>query len=126
MKKIAKHLHLLAIAILFAGSACLAQTTTVASTTENKMHMYVIERDITGLGQFTPEKLKSVSQASCAVLNQMGSKIQWDHSYVTEDKMFCVYRAENIELVKEHAQKGGFPANHIYEVTTVISPATAK
>jgi hypothetical protein len=87
---------------------------------------YVIERDIPGAGKFSPEKLKAISQTSCSVLKEMGSKIQWIHSYVTEDKIFCIYKAENIELVKEHAKRGGFPANAIYEVSTVISPATAN
>ena len=89
------------------------------------MKMYVIEREIPGLGQYTPEQLKSASQTSCNVLKGMGPKIEWIHSYVTGNKLYCVYRAENVELIKEHAKKGGFPANSIVEVSEIISPATA-
>ena len=126
MRKIAKHLNLLIITVLFTGFNCMAQNAVVTSNSDNKMKTYVIERDIPGAGQFSPDKLKAISQTSCSVLTAMGPKIQWDHSYVTEDKIFCVYKAENIELVKEHAKRGGFPANAIYEVSSVISPATAK
>ncbi|OQP51875.1 hypothetical protein A4H97_26690 [Niastella yeongjuensis] len=89
------------------------------------MKTYVIEREIPGLGQWSPEQLKSASQTSCNVLQELGPKIEWIHSYVTGNKMYCIYRAENPELIKEHAKKGGFPANSISEVTDVISPATA-
>jgi hypothetical protein len=126
MKKVTKHFPLLMVALLLTGVSCMAQTTAVVTNNSNKvMKTYVIERDIPGAGQFSPEKLKAISQTSCMVLKSMGPSIQWDHSYVTEDKIFCVYKAENIELVKEHAKKGGFPANAIYEVSSVISPATA-
>jgi hypothetical protein len=90
------------------------------------MKTYVIERNIPGAGQFTAEKLKSISQTSCSVLKDMGPGIQWLQSYVTDNKIFCVYKAENIELLKEHAKKGGFPITNIYEVSNVISPATAN
>jgi Protein of unknown function (DUF4242) len=89
-------------------------------------HMYVIERVIPGAGDFTAEKLKSISQTSCGVLSQMGSKIQWLHSYVTGDKIYCVYVAPNEEMVREHAKLGGFPANSVSEVKTIIGPETAK
>ena len=118
MKKITKHLSLLIVSLLFAGFACMAQNAV--------MKTYVIERDIPGAGQFTPEKLKDISKTSCTVLKEMGPQIQWIQSYVTGDKIFCVYKAENIELIREHAKRGGFPANNIYEVSTVISPATAN
>jgi Protein of unknown function (DUF4242) len=127
MKQIKKSLGLLMVVMLFAGFTSMAQSTIVpVSEKTSVMKTYVIERDIPGAGKFSPEKLKSIAQTSCMVLKEMGPKIQWDYSYVTEDKIFCVYKAENIELVKEHAKKGGFPANAIYEVTTVISPATAN
>ncbi len=128
MKQITKQLGLVMAIVLFTGFASMAQSATVVPVSQktNALKTYVIERDIPGAGKFSPEKLKSISQTSCMVLKEMGPRIQWDHSYVTEDKIFCVYRAENIELVKEHAKKGGFPANAIYEVTTVISPATAN
>ncbi len=91
------------------------------------MKTYVIERDIPEAGNFTPDELKGISQKSCGVLDQMGSEnIQWLHSYVTEDKIYCVYKAQNKELLKEHAAKGGFPANSISEVSTMIGPETAK
>jgi hypothetical protein len=90
------------------------------------MKSYVIERNIPEVGNLTTEQLKGISQASCAVLKEMGSSIEWQHSYVTGDKIYCVYKAESKSLIEEHAQKGGFPANAINEVATVINPATAE
>jgi len=131
MRKITKHLSLLIVGTILTGMACLAQTNSVAANTKNNettitMHTYVIERDIPGAGQFTPEKLKTIAKTSCSVLRDLGPGIQWIQSYVSEDKIFCIYKAENIELLKEHAQKGGFPINNVYEVSSVISPATAN
>ena len=88
-------------------------------------NMYVIEREIPGLGQWTPERLKAASEKSCQVLGRLGLKIKWLHSYVTGDKMYCVYLAPNEELVREHAKQGGFPANAVNRVATIISLATA-
>lgn len=90
------------------------------------MKTYLIEREIPGAGDFTPEQLKAISQKSCSVLDEMGPTIEWQHSYVTGDKIFCIYKAENEDLIREHAKKGGFPANNIIEVGSVISPATAS
>lgn len=90
------------------------------------MKTYLIERNIPDAGKLTPEQLKAISQKSCGVLEDMGPDIQWMQSYVTGDKIFCVYKAENPELIKEHAVKGGFPANLITEIPSVISPATAE
>jgi hypothetical protein len=90
------------------------------------MKTYVIERDIPAAGALTSAQLKAISQTSCSVLDEMGPKIEWMHSYVTGDKIFCIYKAENEELLREHAKKGGFPCNNVYEVANVISPATAK
>ncbi|SHJ20243.1 DUF4242 domain-containing protein [Flavobacterium terrae] len=90
------------------------------------MPKYVIEREIPGAGNLTPEQLKGISQTSCGVLDAMGPKIQWVHSYVTGDKIYCVYNAPNEEMVREHAQKGGFPANSISKVSTIIDPTTAE
>ena len=90
------------------------------------MKKYLIERIIPGAGALTAEQLKGISQTSCSVLTEMGPKIEWQHSYVTSDKVYCVYKAENIESIEEHAKKGGFPANSISEVATIISPATAE
>lgn len=90
------------------------------------MPQYVIERDIPGAGKFTPEELQGISQKSCSVLNQLGPQIQWVHSYVTADRIYCVYRAPNEELVREHARQGGFPANRVSEIVTMIDPTTAE
>ena len=96
-------------------------------TDNNTLKTYVIERDIPEAGTFSPEQLKEISVTSCGVLDQMGSEnIQWLHSYVTENKIYCIYKARNKELLKEHAEKGGFPANSISELSTIISPETAK
>lgn len=89
------------------------------------MPKYVIEREIPNAGKMTPEQLKAISQISCGVLREMGSQIQWVHSYVTENNIYCVYIAPNKEMIMEHAQKGGFPANKITQVSQVIDPTTA-
>jgi hypothetical protein len=90
------------------------------------MPKYVIERDIPGAGKLSAEELKGISQKSCAVLSKMGPQIQWLQSYVTGDKVYCVYIAPNEKAVREHAQQGGFPANRVSEVATVIDPTTAE
>ena len=90
------------------------------------MPKYVIERDIPGAGKLTPAELRGVSTKSCAVLQNLGPKITWVTSYVTADKVYCVYIAPNEEMVREHARQGGFPANKISEVTAVIDPSTAE
>lgn len=90
------------------------------------MPKYVIERDIPGAGQLTPQDLRAISQKSRAVLSELGPHIQWQHSYVTGDKIYCVYIAPNEQLVREHAQKGGFPANRVSAVTQMIDPTTAE
>src|SRR5450432_723142 len=89
------------------------------------MPKYLIERELPGAGKLSPADLRGISQKSCSVLNNMGPQIQWIHSYVTGDKIYCVYRAPNEEMVREHAKQGGFPANRISEITTVIDPSTA-
>ena len=90
------------------------------------MPKYVIEREIPGAGKLTADQLKGISQTSCGVISNMGPQIQWVHSYVTGDKIYCVYIAPNEEMVREHAKKGGFPANSVSEVATIIDPATAE
>jgi hypothetical protein len=90
------------------------------------MPKYVIERAIPGAGKMTPEELKGISQTSCGVLAKMGSQIQWQHSYVTDDKIYCVYVAPNEEMVREHARQGGFPANAVSKVSSIIDPTTAE
>ncbi|MEO6454337.1 MAG: DUF4242 domain-containing protein [Ginsengibacter sp.] len=127
MKSIINRILIFAI-MMFTSYASNAQTTAASnnSTKPSTMKTYLIERDIPGAGKLTPEQLKGISQKSCGVLKEMGPKIQWIQSYVTGDKIFCIYKAESEELVKEHAKKGGFPANKITEVSTGISPATAE
>lgn len=90
------------------------------------MPRYLIERDIEGAGLMTPAELKSVSQKSCGVLAELGPQVQWEHSYVTDDKVYCVYRAPSEALVREHAMRGGFPANRISPVVAIIDPLTAE
>ncbi len=90
------------------------------------MPKYVIEREIPGAGKMTAEQLKGISQTSCGVLSKMGPQIQWVHSYVTTDKIYCVYNAPNEEMVLEHAKQGGFPANVVSKVSTIIDPTTAE
>ncbi len=89
------------------------------------MPKYIIEREIPGAGKFTAEQLKAISQTSCGVLSKMGSQIQWVHSYVTTDKIYCVYIAPDKEMILEHARQGGFPANNVTEVSGIIDPVTA-
>jgi hypothetical protein len=90
------------------------------------MPKYVIEREIPGAGNLTPEQLRGISQTSCGVLSNMGPSIQWVHSYVTGDKIYCVYISPNEEMVREHARQGSFPANSVSEVKHVIDPTTAE
>ena len=90
------------------------------------MPKFVIERDIPGVGASTTEALRAVSQTSCNVLKDLGPQIQWLESYVTDDKIYCVYIAPNEEMVREHARRGGFPANRISEVRSIIDPTTAE
>ena len=94
------------------------------AATENQ-NMYVIEREIPGAGNLTAEELQAISQTSCGVLDKMGSEIKWLHSYVTGDKIYCVYMAANEDMVREHAMQGGFPANSVAAVATIIDPSTA-
>jgi hypothetical protein len=90
------------------------------------MPKFVIEREIPGAGNMSPQELQAVSQTSCGVLQQMGPGIQWVHSYVTGDKIYCVYIAPNEERIRQHAQQGGFPANRVSEIKSIIDPTTAE
>lgn len=90
------------------------------------MPEYVIERDMPGVGSLGGDDLKGASQTSCSVLRKLGPEIQWVHSYVTDDKIYCVYRAPNEQMIRDHAQQGGFPANRISQVRSIISPTTAE
>jgi hypothetical protein len=90
------------------------------------MPKYIIEREIPNAGALSPADLQGISQRSCAVLQQLGPSIQWVQSYVTGDKITCVYIAPNADVIREHAKLGGFPANKVLEVTTIIDPTTAE
>jgi Protein of unknown function (DUF4242) len=90
------------------------------------MPKFVIEREIPNAGKLSPEELRAISQKSCGVLHNLGPQIQWVQSYVTDDKVYCLYIAPNKEMVQEHAKQGGFPANRISEVKSVIDPTTAE
>ena len=90
------------------------------------MPKYLIERDIPGAGKLTPQELQGISQKSCSVLSGLGPRIQWLESYVTDDKIYCVYIAPNAEMVREHARQGGFPANRIAEIKTMMDPTSAE
>ncbi len=90
------------------------------------MPKYVIEREIPGAGNLTAEQLHAISQTSCGVLSNLGPSIQWVHSYVTDNKIYCIYNAPNEEMVREHAKQGGFPANSVARVHSIIDPTTAE
>lgn len=90
------------------------------------MPKFVIERGLPGLGGWSGEQLQAASQKSCSVLSELAPHVQWIHSYVTQDKMYCIYLAENADQVREHAKLGGFPADSVAEVTTMIDPTTAE
>ncbi len=90
------------------------------------MPKFVIERQIPGAGKLTADQLKAISQTSCGVLRGMGPQIQWVHSYVTDDKIYCIYNAPDEATVREHARQGSFPANSVARVRTVIDPVTAE
>ena len=90
------------------------------------MPKYVVERDIPGAGKLSPQELRAISQKSCGVLTNMGPQIQWVQSYVTDDKIYCVYIAPNEKMVREHARQGGFPANRVSLVKNMIDPTTSE
>jgi len=90
------------------------------------MPQYVIDREMPGVGQLEPGDLKSASQTSCSALREVGPQIQWVHSYVTDNKLYCVYRAANEDMIREHARLGGFPCNKISQVRSMIDPTTAE
>ena len=121
-----KTIQIILVLIVFTMHYTQAQQKNQSAIKNNdSMKTYVIERIIPGAGNLTPEQLKAISQTSCKVLKEMRPRISWQHSYVTGDKVYCVYKAENKETIDEHARKGGFPANSVNEVATIISPVTA-
>jgi len=126
-QKIQKALLFIGI-FLAAAVASQAQNNSTANSNlkTTTMKTYVIERDMAGASKLTHAQLVSASQNSCSVLTSMGPKIEWVQSYVAGDKIYCIYRAENEDLIREHAKKAGLPCNKVTEVANVISPATAK
>lgn len=127
-KKVARFGVTTLLAMVLLGASAFAADATAAKAPAKKpvMHTYLIEREIPGAGNLSKQQLKEISAKSNGVLKDMGPKIQWVDSFVTNDKVYCIYRAENEDLVREHAKRGGFPANKISEVKTVISPKTGK
>lgn len=123
-----KKIKLILVLIVFTLNYAQAQQQKSNSTIKNNaiMKTYVIERIIPGAGELTADQLKGISQTSCSVLKEMGPVIEWQHSYVTGDKVYCVYKANSKALIQEHAEKGKFPANSISEVAATISPLTAE
>ena len=89
------------------------------------MPKYVIEREIPNAGKLSPQELQAISQKSCRILRKLGPQVQWVESFVTDDKVYCIYIAPNVESIREHAREGGFPANHISAARSVIGPTTA-
>jgi len=98
----------------------------LTSFLEEQMPKYVIERELPGAGDLSPQDLQVVSQKSCTVLQNLGPQIQWVQSYVTGDKIYCIYIAPSEDMIRAHAHQGGFPANRISEVKTIIDPTTAE
>ncbi len=120
--------NLSVVVMFFFTTISLSSQSTPSPINENdsqKLNTYLIERNIPGAGQLTSEQLQGISRKSCDVLDEMGPKIEWVHSYVTENKVYCLYKAENEELIRKHAEKGGFPVNNVTLLSNVISPETA-
>ncbi len=90
------------------------------------MPKYLIERELPGAGNLSQQQLHAISQKSCSVLQNLGPQIEWVHSYVTGDRIYCIYNAPSEELIREHARQGGFPANRVSEIKTIIDPSTAE
>lgn len=111
---------------LFTGLAANAQSSNSQPVKTTPMNTYLIEREIPGAGDLTSTDLKSISQKSCGVLDELGAQIKWIHSYVVKDKIYCVYQAANEDLIVEHGKQGGFPVTKIMQIEETISPATAK
>ncbi len=131
MKKSTILQNVIAIIILLSGYTTMAQTTNnesnlLTNKNETEMKMYVIEREIPGAGNFTQEDLKAIAIKSCGVVAAIGPDIKWIHSYVTDNKLYCIYEATSVEVIKKHAEMGGFPCNKVSEVANVFSPATAE
>jgi uncharacterized FlgJ-related protein len=120
---------LLSLILMFGSLTAYTQTASVSKTKNPKsmktMNTYVIEREIPNAGNLTATDLQGIAQKSCTVLKELGPDIEWVQSYVTDNKIFCIYKAENEEILRTHAMKGGFPINSVHLLSTIISPATA-
>ena len=126
MKQTSSTILFLLVVIFFTTLSAQAQKENLSiDKIQPALKTYLIERDIPGAGQLSPGDLKGISQKSCSVIKEMGTGISWVQSYVTGNKIFCVYRAENEMLLREHAKKGGFPISSITEINNTISPKTA-
>lgn len=121
-----KATHLITLLLGFFISLATYSQEQIENQNKKIMKTYVIEREIPDAGKLSQEELKGISQKSNQVLLEMATDIEWQHSYVTDNKVFCVYKAENKELLVEHAKKGGFPINNINELSTIINPTTAN
>ena len=119
-------LLLMALTIFSVNNVAAQNSNSINEKIQPELKTYLIERDIPGAGQLTATDLKGISQKSCTVVKEMGSGISWVQSFVTGNKIFCVYRAENETLLREHAKKGGFPITSITEINNTISPKTAE
>lgn len=131
MKNVRK-INVLLLVLMLMSVAALAQQASTKQKNEKKkstqtktMNTYVIEREIPAAGNLSAADLQGISQKSCSVLKELGPEIEWVQSYVTDNKIFCIYRAENEEILRTHAEKGGFPINAVHKLSTMISPATA-
>ena len=127
--KTSKSFKLLVIITVLTVVTASAQTNPSENNTmtdSETMETYLIEREIPNAGALTQEELKQISQKSNQVIGELGPQIEWLHSYVTDDKVYCVYKAQNKEVIKLHAEKGGFPADAIRELSTTIDPSTAE
>jgi hypothetical protein len=113
--------HLFATALALVASVYGARQQEVFSVPK-----FVIEREIPGAGKLSPEQLQAISQKSCSVLRELGPQIQWLHSYVTDDKIYCVYIAPDEDTIRKHAQQGGFPANRVSRIQSIIDPTTSE
>jgi hypothetical protein len=122
-------MSMLCLLITFATFTASSQTIASSKTKNEKsmknMNTYVIEREIPNASSLTAEELQGISRKSCSVLKELGPEIEWVQSYVTDNKVFCIYRAENEEILRTHAMKGGFPINSVHPLSAMISPATA-
>jgi len=127
--KISMTMTLLSLILMFGSLTAYTQTASISKPKNEKsmktMNTYVIEREIPNAGNLTAADLQGIAQKSCSVLKELGPDIEWVQSYVTDNKIFCIYKAENEEILRTHAMKGGFPINSVHLLSTIISPATA-